>query len=72
MQTNFTGILNIWFISTEDLFKYLVNGDKKAKAKNNQDEESDDENDEDSSDDEDDNDEDNSEEASDSFVDTRE
>ena len=35
MQTNFNGILNIWSITTEDLFSYLVNGDKTRKESNN-------------------------------------
>ena len=38
MQTNFSGILNIWYISTEDLFKFLINGDKSKNTKS-QDEE---------------------------------
>ena len=55
MQTNFNGILNIWSITTEDLFAYLVNGDKIRKdsnktdietdnSKNEEEEEDDDEN----------------------------
>ncbi|MBR4570371.1 MAG: hypothetical protein IKO19_06850 [Candidatus Riflebacteria bacterium] len=72
MQTNFSGILNIWYISTEDLFKYLVNGEKKAKAQDDQDEESDDDNDDENSDNEEDSNEDNREEASDTLVDTTE
>ena len=54
MQTNFTGILNIWSITTEDLFNYLVKGDKKAKEKAEQDEENEDNN-EDSEEDDDEN-----------------
>ena len=34
MQTNFSGIMNIWSITTDDLFKYLIKGDKKAKSDN--------------------------------------
>ena len=28
MHANFTGILNIWSLTSDDLFEYLVNGDK--------------------------------------------
>ena len=47
MQTNFNGILNIWSISTEDLFKYLVNGDKQKKAKKEKSDNNNEEDDED-------------------------
>lgn len=74
MQTNFSGIMNIWSITTDDLFKYLIKGDKKAKAKNqsddedNEDEDDDTDVDENSDDDEDEN----LEEAPDTFVDQAE
>ncbi len=40
MQANFSGILNIWYITSEDLFKYLIKGDKSKNIKS-QDEEND-------------------------------
>ena len=73
MQTNFSGIMNIWSITTDDLFKYLVNGDKKAK-KQSDDEDVEDEDvdtNEEENDDDDDNDG-NLEEDSDTFVDQAE
>ena len=67
MQTNFSGIMNIWSITTDDLFKYLIKGDKKAKS-DNDDEDDDTDVDENSDDDEDEN----LEEAPDTFVDKAE
>ena len=71
MQTNFTGILNIWSIKTDDLFNYLVKGDKKAK--NDEDDESDGGDDDSNDDDEeDDSDENKQEEDPDTIVETTE
>ena len=28
MHANFSGILNIWSLTSDDLFNYLINGDK--------------------------------------------
>ncbi|MBP5468847.1 MAG: hypothetical protein J6Z11_06335, partial [Candidatus Riflebacteria bacterium] len=34
MHANFSGILNIWSSTSEDLFNYLINGDKVREEKN--------------------------------------